>query len=149
MELKLEFSDDFIAQVLRFNCTFMELKYVNTLETGTSQEGALIVPLWNWNMLSIEAIPLPSDCFNCTFMELKSHQRHLQHSLLRALIVPLWNWNTDCSLSKSRVAFALIVPLWNWNSSSSSWLTATPRFNCTFMELKCLLLHGEQQTPGL
>ena len=36
--------------------------------------------------------------------------------------------------------YVLIVPLWNWNSIPTYWRGPEPSSNCTFMELKWILL---------
>ena len=46
MELKCSMASTFVATIIGFNCTFMELKYDEQRTLSVSLK-ALIVPLWN------------------------------------------------------------------------------------------------------
>ena len=69
----------------------MELKYQNTHQRN-HHHSVLIVPLWNWNYVSLLKFRL-QDSFNRTFMELKYESFKIGYNGLTVLIVPLWNWN--------------------------------------------------------
>ena len=73
----------------------------------------LIVPLWNWNFLSMLTFK-SMGCSNRTFMELKCNREG--HSCLSTVV--------------------LIVPLWNWNHYNAIVLWLPNSSNRTFMELK-------------
>ena len=57
----------------RFNRTFMELKCPKLI-SKILEIIVLIVPLWNWNIVSTE-LELVKGSFNRTFMELKFKER--------------------------------------------------------------------------
>ena len=121
------------------NCTFMELKFVEDQFCANWVCGVLIVPLWNWNEITVIffffstvlIVPLWNWnlflmiskklvlCSNCTFMELKCWSKSTASARGWVLIVPLWNWNRTSSLVMLNSPFVLIVPLWNWNESDS------------------------------
>ena len=117
---------------LRFNRTFMELKFMtaldfndrgqvlivplwnwnNTLSHHEQDEyEVLIVPLWNWNDNAAKASLQATRGFNRTFMELK-----LGCSVRKALLLPTF-MELKCRFSRSFSWYSavLIVPLWNWN----------------------------------
>ena len=65
--------------------------------------------------------------------------------LLRAaarpvLIVPLWNWNGVEFKVSLKNKIVLIVPLWNWNTASTCSQVSASGSNCTFMELKWVII---------
>ena len=86
-----------------------------------SQDGVLIVPLWNWNLGSLSS-RLPS----------------------KVLIVPLWNWNLFRGLLKRYAVYVLIVPLWNWNLAVIELWANERCSNRTFMELKYEIVESVQ-----
>ena len=111
------------------------------------KQGALIVPLWNWNyqrgyhgdtrprfnctFMELKCqicifLLLPFLGFNCTFMELKFGIDDDIEVPSTALIVPLWNWNLRLWRGRPSLSRALIVPLWNWNDVIRSWDTTLP-----------------------
>ena len=69
MELKFKFSRTWNRTIFRSNRTFMELKWI-ILKWILFWLSVLIVPLWNWNDLSLLTLKL-ANCSNRTFMELK------------------------------------------------------------------------------
>ena len=73
-----------------FNRTFMELKFEGDGSLIDDDEKVLIVPLWNWNLLSMKLM-IFSACFNRTFMELKLSSPYGMKTRQTVLIVPLWN----------------------------------------------------------
>ena len=64
-------------------------------------------------------------------------KQHSNLATINVLIVPLWNWNRWPMIGEYMKRSVLIVPLWNWNEQDVTDLTPFPRFNRTFMELKC------------
>ena len=121
--------------------------------------GVLIVPLWNWNVLSLlgnfqdrEVLIVPLWNWN-----VRIYNKYLGDYVV--LIVPLWNWNwiviSDFTFHVSfnrtfmelkfdiekpllNFKYVLIVPLWNWNWGSEGRKGSRGRFNRTFMELKSI-----------
>ena len=114
MELKPFWTMYNCCNSLCFNRTFMELKLrIDSLQN--LYDAVLIVPLWNWNVISSIFILNPRNvlivplwnwnsiaislqieimCFNRTFMELKLiYLIREDFWLYVVLIVPLWNWN--------------------------------------------------------
>ena len=96
-----------------------------------------IVPLWNWNkIIWVASVRFASS--NCTFMELKWEGIDKFTGECYVQIVPLWNWNFQHLVWQSRTV--QIVPLWNWNIWSSISYTIVISSNCTFMELKFVIV---------
>ena len=99
-------------------------------------EVVLIVPLWNWNSWRNKGYSKMKKSFNRTFMELKSC------CFLAVSFAPMCFNRTFMELKSCSVllvwglAVVLIVPLWNWNRTYFKSWKETKSFNRTFMELK-------------
>ena len=104
-------------------------------------------------------------------MELKVVSSETDFKGSIGLIVPLWNWKVDggkigLKMSEGLIVLygieslstpvicsrfpGLIVPLWNWKCGCCAECIDIKRLNCTFMELKVLIIFSRhERSPRL
>ena len=144
---------------LCINCTVVELKQKSTRRIeyfGT----VLIVPLWNWNVISgssgyllhtVLIVPLwnwnearkffrdMSLRINCTVVELKPNRSQAGLTTKGCINCTVVELKHDRIKKENVDGNVLIVPLWNWNSLIGDFsCVSLASINCTVVELKRL-----------
>ena len=95
-----------------------------------------IVPLWNWNSLSITLLVAKIDGLNRTFMELKSALVDDKREGRAVSIVPLWNWNASTTAAAVSSSWSQSYLYGIEIGSIAEVIKVIISLNRTFMELK-------------
>ena len=114
--MELKFLNEYFANGIfdAYNCTFMELKSPIMVLCAINRK-LIIAPLWNWNSAILLTCLKSKDTYNCTFMELKFRVFNFVGCFTHSYNCTFMELKFSSSAFSFSLANLIIAPLWNWN----------------------------------